>query len=79
MLPFNFEASEALPRSVGLWVKWGTNCRSLVVYLFRDADRDFSLVIFQIPEPVCEPRLLVGIVQSSGSYLKLFYFSHPYV
>lgn len=46
-----------------------------MVYLFWDADRDFSLVIFQIPEPVCEPRLLVGSAVLRQLFKALLLFS----
>lgn len=49
-----------------------------MMYLFWEADRDFSFVIFETPEPVCEPRLLVFIVHGSDGYLKHFLlFSSP--
>lgn len=42
----------ALPRSVCLWVKWRTNYKSLMMYLFREADRDFSFVMSsKLPNP----------------------------
>lgn len=76
----------ALPRRVCLWVKWSTDYKSLMVYLFWESDRDFRFVIFETPEPVREPRLLLLIVRCSHSYLKHFYFfsssclieQHPY-
>lgn len=90
-LLFHVEASEPFAREmlidcsrsqtscVCLWVKWRTNCKSLMMCLFWEADRDFSFVIFETPEPVCEPGLLVFLVHCSDSYSKHFYCSHPHV
>lgn len=58
------------------------NCTGLM-HLFWEADRDFSLVIFEIPKPVCEACVYSALLRPLFKALWLFSSSclmkhHPY-